>query len=651
MLATSEKWKQNINRDDRKCRAYLSLSGTTISDDLFDYKIKDTIFDDDFIGSFAKKRCDIHVLNKQRKYSFDNQKIQVYAGLEYEDESSEYLFLGTYVVTTATYDDVNYQSTLECYDLSTLFDIPYKNSVTYPCTIRQYLKACCDACNVTLSDKSFNMEDVILTSEPYLDDGSTYRDAIRQIAKTCLSCAQIINDELVITTVNRTDKTSDFTLNDYFDLSTEAAIGPYNVLTLSRTPQEDNYVYPTPLPENPIEYRIENDVIVDANRELFAPIMYNFINGLTFIPCSITLLKGRPEICSLDYFTFNDMEEVERQSIVFTHEFTFDGNFSSTISCTSKTQTQTNYKRAGTLTKRVQSTELWVDKAAGEIAALIKDMYEENGIVNTNYTEILQTINNILLTVQSSGGNNLILNSVGFAGTESWETSKEGEIKTISSVDLQQNTVSGGAFVLSNSSITQKITVKANSANVSEEDKQYYSFGCKIKKGADSSGIIRIYNDEEEHVIQLDEIAQDYTEFSIKGLLPKMNYYNIELKSIRGEISFSDNMLNLGNITSQWTQASGEILNTQVNITNNGITIKSIQFDNNGQYTVISPLEFSGYAKVNGVQTRVFTINGDTTEVEKIKARSGIEMTPVKIVPIITGDNLGWAFVPSGGDS
>lgn len=649
MLTTSEKWKQHINRDDRKCRAYLSLSGTTISDDLFDYKIKDTIYDDDFIGSFTKKRCDINVLNKQRKYDFDNQKLQVYAGLEYEDESSEYLFLGTYIVTTATYDDVNYQSTLECYDISTLFDIPYKNSVSYPCTMRQYIKACCDACNVTLSNKSFNMEDVLLSSEPYLSDGSTYRDAIRQIVKTCLSCAQIINDELVITTVNRTNKTSDFTLNDYFDLSTEGTIGPYNVLTLSRTPQEDNYVYPNPLPKNPIEYRIENDVVVDSNRELFAPIMYNFINGLTFIPCNITLLKGRPEICSLDYFTFNDMEEVERQSIVFTHEFTFDGNFSSTISCKSKSKTQTNYKRAGTLTKRVQSTELWVDKAAGEIASLIKDMYEENGVVNTNYTQILQTIKDIVFTVQTSGGTNLILNSVGFAGTESWETS--GGVSTLSSVDLQQNTVSGGAFVLTKGSITQRITVKANSASTSDEDKQYYSFSCKIKKGADSSGTIRIYNDEEEYIIELDETTQKYTEFSLKSLSPKMNYYNIELKSINGEILFSDNMLNMGNITSQWTQASGEILNTQVNITNNGIIIKSIQFDTNGQYTIISPLEFSGYAKVNGVQTRVFTLNGDTTEVEKIKARSGIDMTPIKIVPINDGDVLGWAFVPSGGDS
>lgn len=651
MLLVSERWKQTIERDDRKCRAYITLSDTIISDELFSYKIKDSIYDEGFIGSFVKKRCDIEVLNKQRKYDFDNKRVRVYAGLEYDDGTSEYINLGTYLISTASYDDVNYLSTLECYDLSMLFDIQYKTQSTFPCTIRKYVEDICAAVGVALSTNEFNMQDVILTTEPYLDDGSTYRDAIRQICNTCMSCGQIINDSLVITTVKRISNTSDFVLNDYFDLSTEAAIGPYNVLTLSRTPQEDNYVYPQPLPENPVEYRVENNVIVDKNRELYAPIMYNYINGLTFIPCSITLLKGRPEICSLDYFIFSDMEDVERQSIVFTHELTFDGSFSSTISCTTKSQTKTNYKRAGTITKRVQTTELWVDKAAGEIAGLIKDMYEQDGIVNTNYSKILQTISEILMTVQTSGGNNLLLNSVGFAGEESWELSETGTVKEISSVDLKENTISGGAFVLTNASITQKITVKANPSDVSEEDKQYYSFSCKIRKGADSSGIIRIYNDEEEYVIQLDEIAQDYTEFSLKGLLPKMNYYNVELKSINGEIAFSDNMLNIGNVTTQWTQANGEILNTRVNITNNGITIKSIQFDNNGQYTVISPLEFSGYAKVNGVQTRVFTLNGDTTEVEKINARSGIEMNPIKIVPITEGSNLGWAFVPSGGDS
>lgn len=648
MLSTSEKWKDTINRDDRKCRAFLSLSGTIISDDLFDYKIKDTIYDDDFIGSFVKKRCDINVLNKQRKYNFDNQKIQVYAGLEYDDSTTEYLFLGTYIVTSATYDDVNYQSTLECYDLSTLFDVPYKNTVTYPCTVRQYLKACCDSCNIIMSDKSFNMEDVLLSSEPYLDDGSTYRDAIRQICKMCLSCGQIINDELVLTTVNRIDKTSDFTINDFFDLSTEAAIGPYNVLVLSRTPQEDNYVYPTPLPENPVEYRVENNVIIDKNRELYAPIMYNFINGLTFIPCSITLLKGRPEICSLDYFTFNDMEEIERQSIVFTHEFTFDGNFSSTISCTAKSQTQTNYKRAGTLTKRVQTTELWVDKAKGEIEALIRDMYEEDGIVNENYAKLLVDISNILLMVQNSGGNNLIKNSVGFAGTQEWDVSfndDSSSVDTVTGTYLLENGISGGAFVLNGVKLSQQIIVSSDT---------FYSFSCKVSKKPLGSGYIKIYNQNDESQTWIKNLGSNeelsfeeikFEKISITGTTLVVELYGEK----ETDLTITDSMLNKGELLSQWTQANGEILNVQVNITQKGVVVKSLQFEQNGQYTTITPLEFAGHAKVNGVDTVVFTVNGDTTIAERLRARKEIAMNPIKIVPITGTNNNGWAFVGDTG--
>ena len=63
----------------------------------------------------------------------------------------------------------------------------------------------------------------------------------------------------------------------------------------------------------------------------------------------------------------------------------------------------------------------------------------------------------------------------------------------------------------------------------------------------------------------------------------------------------------------------------------------------------MSPMEFSGYAKVNNVVTRVFSLNGDTTEVEKLKAKTQISMNPIKIVSLTNGNNKGWAFVPSGG--
>ena len=65
----------------------------------------------------------------------------------------------------------------------------------------------------------------------------------------------------------------------------------------------------------------------------------------------------------------------------------------------------------------------------------------------------------------------------------------------------------------------------------------------------------------------------------------------------------------------------------------------------------MSPLEFSGYANINGVVTKIFTLNNDTTEVEKLKSRKEINMFPLKIVPITEGAKQGWAFVPTGSNN
>ena len=104
-------------------------------------------------------------------------------------------------------------------------------------------------------------------------------------------------------------------------------------------------------------------------------------------------------------------------------------------------------------------------------------------------------------------------------------------------------------------------------------------------------------------------------------------------------------MLAIGEYKTQWQQASGEIMNTQVNISINGVLVKSTIYQ--GDYTIMSPLEFAGYSNINGVITKVFSLNKDVTEVEKLRSKSEVTMPPIKIVPVTTGDLQGWAFVPS----
>ena len=105
-------------------------------------------------------------------------------------------------------------------------------------------------------------------------------------------------------------------------------------------------------------------------------------------------------------------------------------------------------------------------------------------------------------------------------------------------------------------------------------------------------------------------------------------------------------MLNIGSEPLQWQQAHDEIYTSNVQVDQSGITVKSTAY--NG-YTVISPDEFAGYAEViddngNASIQRIFTLNGDTTEVKKLKAEDEISMGQIKILDV-NGSKNGWAFI------
>ena len=158
---------------------------------------------------------------------------------------------------------------------------------------------------------------------------------------------------------------------------------------------------------------------------------------------------------------------------------------------------------------------------------------------------------------------------------------------------------------------------------------------------------MRIFNNNEEYRIDIPSgESAFYKEYLLQALLPTNSYYDIEFYgSADSDATFTDNMFATGEYKTQWQQASGEIMNTQVNINVDGVLVKSSVYA--GNYTIMSPLEFAGYSNKNGTITKVFTLNDDTTEVDKLKATNGMTMIPIKIVPVLTGSLIGWAFVPS----
>ena len=494
-----------------------------------------------------------------------------------------------------------------------------------------------------LSYKPYNpMNSWQITQELWENiDGITYRDILVQIAQATGSTCIIGADDKVYFK-ELTDTGESLTYDNMFKLKLENKYGEINSVVLSRAPSEDNVFLQddASIQTNGLnEFRIENNEIIDKDRENAITPIFNVLNGISYYPFEATTEGlGWYEIAD-NINIVNEAGEVFNTSL-FNYSITIDGSIKETLKTTAETKTQTQYQYAKSIAKRVKNAEIIVNKQEQYIKQLVSDVEG----VNEKYTQIYQDVENIVHSVQTSGGNNLIKDSVMFAYDSTKEHNDwvvEGDGTLVKESDLESvnnGCTSGHSFILNNMFARQTIKVNGGSNTT-------YTFSTKIKKNVTGSCYVRIYNTTENHVIEVPSGESAYYKEYTKTVTPVENEYTIEFYgSADSDATFTDNMFALGDIKSQWTQADGEVMNTQVNINIDGVLVKSSVYA--GDYTIMSPLEFAGYTNINGTIIRVFSLNRDITEVEKLKARAEITMSPIKIVPITQGDMQGWAFVP-----
>ena len=480
-------------------------------------------------------------------------------------------------------------------------------------------------------------------------DGITYRDIFVQIAQATASTCIIHNDKVYFKPL--TDTGESLTYDNMLKLKLEALYGEINSVVLSRTPAEDNVFLKdeSSVQTNGLtEFKIENNEIIDKDRENAITPIFDALYGVFYYPFETTT-EGLGWYEIGDNITIvNDVGE-EFKTSLFNYTITIDGSVKETLKTTAESKTQTQYQYATTITKQLKNTEIIVDKQNQTIKSLVEDVYEDDGVINKKFTSLEQDIEKFAFSVQNSGGSNLIKNSVMFAYDNSnvptdWEIESDGELIIASNTESFDNgCTSGHSFTLINKTARQKVQVEVST----EEKKTYYTFSTKIKKGVVGNCYVKLYNSLEEHIIEVPNgVEVFYADYEITGVSPKENYYYVEFYgSADSDATFTDNMLVVGDSKRQWSQANGEMMNTQVNINVDGVLVKSSVYL--GDYTVMSPLEFAGYSNVSGTMTKVFSLNRDVTKVTKLEAEDEIKMIPLKTVPITEGELQGWAFVPS----
>ena len=641
MFNVSEEFKTAMKQPIKELDAYISGNVVIKSDDdLQSFKI-----------TCESGLCKTAMRKLEAKYLGEHnllgQWVHVGFGVKLPNGTFEYLDYGSFLVTEITTSKDTQTTTIVGYDKMINSMKTYsKLDIEYPIGLYDYTKKLCEACNLELGNNSFATHNNLEVTQDLWENinGITYRDILVQIAQVTSTTCIISNDDKVYFK-SLTDTNETLTYDNMFKLKLEPKYGEINSVILARTPQEDNIFEKDDesIALNGLtEFKIENNQIVDKDRDNALLPIYNALKGINYFPFEATTEGlGWYEIAD-NFNIINDTGDVYNTSL-FNFTISVEGALRETLKATAETQTQTQYQYATTIAKRVKNAEIIVNKQEEYIKSLVSDMYDEDGVINKNFTELYQDITNIINSVQNSGGGNLIKNSVMFAYENNqptdWEVSEGGTLEISTNVEsMTAGGLSGHGFTLLDKTVSQRVTVSPNA---------YYSFSTRIKKNTTGTAYVKLYNSNEEHIIELvSGESAFYEEFELKGLLPKDNYYIIEFYgSSDSDATFTDNMLALGEYSTKWTQANGEIMNTQVIVNKDGVLVKSSIYL--GDYTIMSPLEFAGYSNINGTITKVFSLNKDVTLVKKLEAEDEVKMVPIKIVPVTSGDLQGWAFVPS----
>ena len=653
MIVVSNDFKTAMKQPIKELDAYIKLdedNKITSADDLISFKI-----------SCDTSMCKTAMRKLEGKYLGEHnllgQWVHVGFGVKLPNGTFEYLDYGSFLITEITTTKDTNVTTISGYDKMINSMTKYnKLAVEYPINLYDYTKELCKSFGLELGNSTFIHNDWLIKQELWENiDGITYRDILVQIAQaTASTCIIGTNDKIYFKYLTNTNE--QLTYDNMKKLKLEPIYGEINSVVLSRTPQEDNIYMrdeESIINNGLTEYKIENNEIIDKDRDNAMTPIYNTLHGISYYPFETTTEGlGWYEIGD-NFNIVNDTGDIYNTSL-FNFSITIDGGIKEILKTVADTKTQTQYQYATTIGKRVKNTEIIVNKQEQYISQLVTDVYEEDGVMHENFTNVYQNIQNIVNSVQKSGGSNLIKNSVMFAydndnQPNDWEVEGDGKLIINSSPEaLANGSLSGNIFTLLDMIVRQKVFVKVDSDDIPEDKKTYYTFSTKIKKNTTGTCYVKLYNANEEYIIELGEGESSfYGDYEIKALLPKDTYYIIEFYGSKdSNATFTDNMFGVGDYKTQWQQASGEIMNTQVNINVNGVLIKSSIYA--GDYTVMSPLEFAGYSNINGTTTKIFSLNKDTTLVKKLESEDEIKMTPIKVVPIRTGDLQGWAFVPTG---
>ena len=588
-----------------------------------------------------------------------DEVISLHIGVKLPSGSIEYIDYGSFRVTKQSFDkaanetlliahDLMYESLLQ-YDIDPVYDL------VFPATTLELVQAICTKLGWTLGSTVFPNSTVSMTSDPLSGLGMSYRDALDRIAEATASTIFFNTDDELILKQIPTATSEALTTGEVIEFEQEAEFGPIDSVVLARTPQEDNITQNDGSPT--VEFRVENNEIMDADRSLWIGAIYTELSGFTMTPATVN--TG-----GLGYFEPMDKITVEdKESNVYTVYLTectinLQGGLSEVIKSSVPEVGETDYDYAGITGRKIKNVEIRVNKQDGEIV-LINSNLDQNylntaeitiltdsinssvsstlevaqsaldateanseGIdtITTNITNLEQTADALEIQVQGIGGSNLLQNSSGLLDDLSvWQERDEngdlldadntGIIDT--TTDVEENTEAGAAISIEEGFIIQSVPTIVG---------ETYEFYCRFKRSEDAELTISGVAD------PIPLTVSGYTEgewaifkysFTASNAITSVK---VENSATGAYCKLADMVLKLGSVTG-WVQYPNEVYGRNYRFDKDGFEVTS---PNNNFKAVLDESKLAVYDTSGGTDRTMMQVAKDAGLITNLIVQLGL---------------------------
>jgi hypothetical protein len=602
MYEVSDKFKQYCKRHQRFFKEATityeenGITKTIDSSNIIKLEISATPYVDyQILGQAPGKK--IHINLQGTDYNLTNKEISVSTTMIYDDNTTETLTLGNYIISSDYESQVKDQCSFTGYDYMIKFDQKYSDEgLEYPCTLQDVLNDMCDKLDIELYSTNITNGGLQVTGNNF-DDSSTYRDVLKQLSQASGTFAYIDRlNRLHVDNLNKpgpiggtilqfklqgtlqidgetiesniaTDLTPSYYMKDF---RSSRLYGPVNKVQLTQSNIEDATYREDreSIRQDGIQTITINDNYflgtIEA-REYAIKNLWTALRGLTYIPFKSTYL-GFPYLEMGDLIEIEQLDESKVVSYVFNYTFTYDGGYMGTLETPTITRTQEEYP-TDSIDSKVKKIGVNVDRANAEIKAVVEDVSgvtaELSLKVDKDDNDQIISMINASADVITLNSNRLVINSTYFQLDENGNiTATSGDIGgfSLGTNLLTANLVS--PYVYTQADVDRISQILQGNVTPTYEDYQKYDI--------DRSGTFTSYD-----YLQVTKYVQGTANFTGTYLLDTLN----SLQALQVKNQSDSIVANIGIYGSYFNHLSST--NLYVNnlaIFNENLTIGKMQY-------------------------------------------------------------------------